>query len=62
MKMLGLWHGTPKRLPSVPLKSVVPAAGRKDSKPMSALSRARLADIDGRARRRKQLVEDNRLL
>jgi hypothetical protein len=63
MKMLNFWRKTPKRLPSAPLKSVVPLAGRKDPKPASApRSRARIADTDGRARRRNQLVEDNRLL
>jgi hypothetical protein len=44
------------------LKPVFPLAGRKDPKPASARSRARVADTDGRARRRNQLVEDNRLL
>ena len=62
MKMLDFWRKAPKRLPSAPLKPVFPLAGRKDPKPASARSRARVADTDGRARRRNQLVEDNRLL
>jgi hypothetical protein len=80
MRMLDFWRKVPKRLPSAPLKSIVPLAGRKDrkpagilepasalrpasaQKPASTLARARLADTDGRARRRNQLVEDSRLL
>ncbi len=80
MRMLDFWRNVPKRLPSAPLKSIVPLAGRKDQKPAgmlepasalkpasvqkpaSTLARARLADTDGRARRRNQLVEDSRLL
>jgi hypothetical protein len=74
MRMLDFWRNMPKRLPSAPLKSIVPLAGRKDQmpagvlepasalKPASTLARARLADTDGRARRRNQLVEDSRLL
>ena len=74
MRMLDFWRKVPKRLPSAPLKSIVPLAGRKDRKPAgilepastlkpaSTLARARLADTDGRARRRNQLVEDSRLL
>jgi hypothetical protein len=63
MKMLDFWRKAPKRLSSAPLKPVVfPLAGRNDPKPASMRSRARIADTDGRARRRNQLVEDNRLL
>jgi len=62
MKMLNFWRKAPKRLPSAPLKPVVRLADRKPPKPGSTLSRARVADTDGRARRRNQLVEDNRLL
>jgi hypothetical protein len=60
-KILNLWRNAPKRLPATPLKAVLQIADRKDPKPVSVLSRARAADTDGRARRRKQLVEDNRL-
>jgi hypothetical protein len=62
MKMLNFWRNAPKRLPVRPLKTAVPVAERRDPPPGSALSRARIADTDGRARRRSQLVEDNRLL
>ena len=63
MKMLNFWRNAPRRLPSAPLVSVTVLAGRKDPKPVnSARSRARVADTDGRARRRKQLMEDSRLL
>ena len=62
LKMLDFWRKAPKRLSPAPLKPVLPVAGRKDLGSASALSRARAADTDGRARRRRQLVEDNRLL
>jgi hypothetical protein len=74
MRILDFWRNVPKRLPPTPLKSIVPLAGRKDRKPAGILkpasalkpastqARARLADTDGRARRRNQLVEDSRLL
>jgi hypothetical protein len=60
--MLKFWRNAPNRLPAAPSEPIVPLAGRKDPKPASAQSRARAADTDGRARRRSQLVEDNRLL
>jgi hypothetical protein len=57
------WRNAPKRLPVAPLKPVVAAvAERRNQKATDTLSRARIADTDGRARRRNQLVEDNRLL
>lgn len=62
MKMLNFWRNAPKRLPVMPVKAVVAVAERKNPKPASTFSRARAADTDGRVRRRKQLVEDNRLL
>lgn len=62
MKMLNFWLNAHKRLQARPLKSVVPVAERRDPQPGSVLSRARIADTDGRERRRSQLVEDNRLL
>jgi hypothetical protein len=62
MKMLNFWRNAPRRLPSVPLVPVAALVSRKDPKPVSARSRARVADTDGRARRRKQLMEDSRLL
>jgi hypothetical protein len=66
MRILDLWHRQQKRLPAVPavsaalLKTAI--AVPKKPGPASTLSRARAADTDGRARRRKQLVESNRLL
>ena len=64
MKMLNFWRNAPKRPPvrPLPVGLSVPVAERRDPQPGSALSRARIADTDGRARRRSQLVEDNRLL
>ena len=45
MRMLDFWRNVPKRLPSAPLKSIVPLAGRKDHesrpaclRPVSALN------------------------
>lgn len=61
MKLLSFWGNVPKRASSVPFKSNVPVGGRKDPKAAGIPSRARIADTDGRARRRSQLVEDNRL-
>ena len=62
-KMIALkfWRNAPKRLPAVQLEPVVPVADKAAGK-HGRLSRARVADTDGRARRRNQLVEDNRLL
>ena len=72
MKMLDFWRRKSKRLPVmampvVPSGSAVGHKGRNSASALSraraaALSRARAADTDGRARRRNQLVEDNRLL
>ncbi|MEP9387567.1 hypothetical protein [Mesorhizobium sp. KR9-304] len=61
MKLLNLWGNVPKRAPLAPFKPIVPLGVRKDPKPAGVPSRARIADTDGRARRRSQLVEDNRL-
>lgn len=66
MRILDLWHRKPKRLPAVPavsaalLKTAI--AVPNEPGPVGTLSRAHAADTDGRARRRKQLVESNRLL
>jgi hypothetical protein len=69
MKMLDFWHRKSKRLPAMPAPPVVPSGPvvgqkgpQKGPRSASTLSRARAADTDGRARRRKRLVEDNRLL
>jgi hypothetical protein len=71
MKMLDFWRRKTRRLPATPvplappLRPLSPATGQKGDKgerSENALSRARAADTDGRARRRRQLVEDNRLL
>ena len=59
LKMLDFWRKAPKRLSPAPLKPVLPVTRRKDLGSASPLSRARAADTDGR---RRQLVEDNRLL
>jgi hypothetical protein len=61
MKLSDLWGGGPQRPSSAPFKPIVPVGSRKDPKPAGVPSRARIADTDGRARRRSQLVEDNRL-
>jgi hypothetical protein len=61
MKLSNLWRNLPKRPSSAPFKPLVSVGGRKDAKPAGVPSRARIADTDGRARRRSQLVEDNRL-
>lgn len=62
MRMLGFWRLEPKLPLTAPSEPVAPVSGRKDPKPASVRSRARVADTDGRARRRNQLVEDSRLL
>jgi hypothetical protein len=63
IRILDFWRRQKALKTRGPVAPLVPIVVKKnDSGPAALPLRARKADTDGRLRRRRQLVEDNRLL